>query len=409
MKIGRSWFEGFQNFDNVLFTYMAHFANYTDKANSVLATQEALRNIGSKLDSVEIGNEYNFYPGDSRRGDFNPARLVSQWSEYKTAIESATGALTWQTPVLWRNSCPWCVSNLFKQGFDSQQNNIRTASIHHYMEGATTPDSLQSNYMNHTSIAAKLGIFSTAIAWLKANRPRVALVFGEKNSNIDTAITSGNNVTLGVFGSALWLADYMLYGMTMGAKRMNVQQSTGFTYTSWRGVSYNGKPYCQVFANAFLKLIAGLPPAVMPPYYAHPFVADIIGKTGDIRIKDLDLGQDTFAAYGVWNASSGNLKRLVLFNLETWRTTDSTSRPSRSVNLQVGSVTGTFTVDKLTAPGADTIDASQVSWKGISWTYASNGKGVQGPSTSTTVRGANGQIGPISVKASEAVVVNFSR
>lgn len=101
---------------------------------------------------------------------------------------------------------------------------------------------------------------------------------------------------------------------------------------------------------------------VHPPYYAHPFVADIIGNSGNIRIADLGLGQDTFSAYGIYDASSGKLKRVVLLNLLTWKTTDGTTRPSRSVTLQVGSTyTGTARVDKLTAPGADIQDPSKVS------------------------------------------------
>lgn len=68
------------------------------------------------------------------------------------------------------------------------------------------------------------------VSYLKANEPNIPLHLGEVNSN---TYSSGNADILGVFGSALWLADYMLYGMTLNIKRMNVQQSSGFSYTSW--------------------------------------------------------------------------------------------------------------------------------------------------------------------------------
>lgn len=391
--LGPSWYRGFRLFRNVKFTYSAPFAHLSKKANSVAATKLALSEIGPNLDALEIGNEYNFYPGDNRAAGFSPAKLVTQWSDYADAITAAVGpidASKWQAPVLFNNNCPWCVSRILNL-FSGTKYNIGAVSVHHYMPGGIDPPSLQSVYMNHTAITTALNRFKKPIAWLRANRPKTLFIFGENNSHLGSAITRGTNITLGVFGSALWLADYMLYGATIGAKRMHIQQSTGYAYTSWRAVEYYG-----------------LPPAVMPPYYAHPFVADIIGKNGDVRIKNFDLGLSEFAAYGVWDNASNALKRIVLLNLNTWRTTDAGGRPSRSVAIRSGSLSGTYTVDKLTAPGADTIDGSQVTWKGTSWSWESKGLPYQQAPTSETVRASNGRIGPVSVRSSEAVVINIA-
>ncbi|EME47787.1 glycoside hydrolase family 79 protein [Dothistroma septosporum NZE10] len=396
MILGPVWFQAFANLP-AKFTYMAHFANNSagQKDNAAAAAAQAFNNIGSNLDALEIGNEIDFYPGDNRPANYSIATYLSEWKDYATAVKNATGvtfsmqAAGYYSP---RNTY-WSTPNTYgangQGSADAQGFNVASMSLHNYMDGGPIPPSaLQSNYMNHTRIAATLDTFKPAVAWLKANKPNIPLHLAEVNSN---TYSSGNSDTLGVFGSALWLVDYMIYGMTLNIKRMNVQQSTGFSYASWRGVDYYGSPA-----------------AVLPPYYAHPFVADIIGSTGNIQIADLKLGQDMFSGYAVYDASTSKAQRIVLINLQTWKTTDGTTRPSKSITLSIGSTyTASVKIDKLTAPGADTTDSSQISWKGVSWTYASNGKPVQRPSTSISVRGNKGKIGPITVRASEAVVVNL--
>lgn len=390
MRLGRAYYEGFANFPGVQWTFMAHLANNSAgmKANSVRATQEAMKYIGSNLDAIEIGNEIDYYPNVNRPGSYNAVQYIDEWREYRAAIEQAVGKKSYQAPVYAQNNAPFSISNTFQKGQNSE-GNVVAASLHHYMDSANLPASaLQSHYMNHTRIAKQLDRFKAPVAYLKANQPHVPLHLGEVNSN---TYSQNNADLLGVFGSCLWLVDYMLYGATLNVKRMNVQQSTGFSYTSWRGVEYNGKPA-----------------AVLPPYYAHPFVADVIGSTGDVRLADLKLGLDEFAAYGVYEAGSGTLCKVVLINLQTYRTTDGGQRPARAVTLDLGgSYESQATVDRLTAAGADVQDASHISWRGTSWTHASNGRPVQGKSTSTTVRGKGGKLGPIDVLASEAVLVTL--
>lgn len=392
MHIGPSWFEAFANIPGK-YIYDAHFANNTAgyQANSAAASAQALKYITfSNLDALEIGNEINFYRGSNRPSTYTVANYISEWKSYADSITAAIGntAVKFQAPILAGLDNPiFNYQSIYNAGQDSQGYTVSTLSLHHYMDDTAVPVSaLQSNYMNHTRIAAQLDPFRSVVTWLKANKANIQLHLGEVNSN---TYSTGNADVLGVFGSALWLADYMLYGMTLNVKRMNVQQSSGFSYASWRAVTYCGQP-----------------PAVNPPYYAHPFVADIIGKSGDIKIADLKLGQDTFSGYAVYNVSTNKVAKIVLLNLQTYRTTDGTSRPSKSITLNLP-YSGTARIDRLTAPGADVQDASKISWKGTSWTYASNGKPVQSASTSTSMRGSRGQLGPISIKASEAVVITL--
>lgn len=286
------------------------------------------------------------------------------------------------------NNCPWCIANTFGRGQDSR-GNVKTAALHNYMDTAYFPaTTVQSKYMNHTRIVRVLSPYSTPIAWLKQNRPGIPLHLAEVNSN---TISKGNGDSLGIFGSALWLTDYMLYGMTINIARMNVQQSTGFSYASWRGVAFNGAP-----------------PAVLPPYYAHPFVADVIGNDGDIRIASLNITSDTFSGYGIYDAATNVLKRVALINLQLYNSTTGGARPVQTINLDAGSGYAKChaTMEKLTAPGAEVQDSRLISWKGNSWTFESLGRAYVTAETSANVPVTNGQIA-VTVQASEAVLLSF--
>lgn len=387
MRLGTAWFEGFASFPGTQWTYMVKLANYSAKDNAVAGAKEALKYIGSNLEALEIGNEIDFYPNVNRPGSYNPVAYLKEWNEYREALNTAVGVKKYQAPVYYGNNCPWCIANTFQQG-QGDATTIRSAALHHYMESTQGAGmTLQKNYMNHTRVAQRLDTYKPPVAWLKTNRPNIPLYLAEVNSN---TFSTGNEAQLGVFGSALWLTDYLLYGMTLNFKCMNVQQSTGFSYTSWRPVEYFGKPA-----------------AVLPPYYAHPFVADVIGKTGDIRIADLKLGLDLFSAYAIYN-SAGRVTKIVLINLQEWSSSSGTPRPSRSVNLKAGTYSGNVKIEKLTAAGgANVQDASKISWKGQSWTFQSNGRPVTTASTTQNIRASNGAI-TTSVRASEALLLTLA-
>ncbi|KAK4503674.1 hypothetical protein PRZ48_004589 [Zasmidium cellare] len=386
MKLGPTWYEGFTSFPGVRYTYMTHLANTSDgqKANSVAGTKEALKNIGSNLEAIEIGNEINFYPNVNRNGSYSVVNYLNEWHDYQEAIDAAVGAQKYQAPVYFGNNCPWCIANTFQRGQNSK-NNVVSAALHHYMDGSNVPvTALQSNYMNHTRIANQLDPFKTPVAWLAQNAPSVNLDLAEDNSN---TYSTNNYDVLGVFGSTLWLADYLLYGTTLGIRRMNIQQSTGFSYASWRGVDYNG-----------------LPAAVLPPYYAHPFVADVLGKTGSTRVANIATGRDTFSAYGIYDGST--LKRIVLINFREYNSATTSTRPSTTASLSSGSYNGKITIERLTAPDAHVQDASKISWKGLSWTKASNGQSYSSASTTGSTTSRSGKFS-VEVKDSEAVLLTL--
>lgn len=387
MKIGPVWFEGFASWPGTKWTYMTHFANYGALDNSIAATKEYFKNVPSgDHEALEIGNEINKYPGVDRPSGWGVSTYISEWKNYSQAIrQQVSGAPNvFQAPVYIRNNCPWCIATTFSSG-QGDDGNIRSAAVHHYMDSSANVD-LQANYMNHSRIASQLDtLCKPPVAWLKKNRPNIPLHLAEDNSNI---YSTNNYDKLGTFGNALWLVDYMLYAAFLNIKRMNVQQSTGFSYSSWRGITTDAGPA-----------------AVLPPYYAHPFVADVIGNgLSNLKLYNIPNTGDQFSAYGVYD-SNGNPKRIVLINFQLYKSGSGT-RPAKRVTLTVGSLTKSVKVEYLTAPAGDVQDASKISWKGQSWTYGSNGQPVNGQSTTINVPARNGKM-TVTVRASEAVLLTL--
>lgn len=66
--------------------------------------------------------------------------------------------------------------------------------------------------MNHTAVVANLSIYSPANTYIKTNYPDVTFLLGETNSDYTNLLMSQVE---GVFGSSLWLIDYLMYGMSL--------------------------------------------------------------------------------------------------------------------------------------------------------------------------------------------------
>ena len=66
--------------------------------------------------------------------------------------------------------------------------------------------------MNHTAIVANLSQYIEDMDVIRANNPSIPFLLGETNSDY---VNLGMNQDEGVFGSSLWLVDFLLYGMSL--------------------------------------------------------------------------------------------------------------------------------------------------------------------------------------------------
>ena len=257
--------------------------------------------------------------------------------------------------------------------------------------------------MNHTSIAGNLSQFIKPMQYLKETNPNVTFVLGETNSDY---INLGIPEYTGVFGNALWVCDYLLYGMSMVSSirprhifykylysplqnitRIYLHQGTTFGYAAWVPVSVNDTA-----------------PHVRAPYYGNLLVADVVGSSPTMQILNVDLGDWSLSAYATFE--SGLLAKYVVINLDEWNSTTNYSRPEQQISLQVpADVTGAR-IEFLSAAGAEAADG--ITWAGMSYGFQSLGLGVQTANDTQNVASVNGTVN-VSVKSTEAIVVTLMR
>lgn len=259
------------------------------------------------------------------------------------------------------------------------------------------------SFMNHTAIAGNLTQYTPDIKAIDDVDPSIKLLLGETNSDY---VNLGMDQVEGVFGSSLWLADYLLYGMSQvrffyfslhdikthaynmkNISRFNLIQGTNFGYAGWVPVHYNGQA-----------------PHVRPPLYGQILAADVIGHHQDVRIAPIDLGHWDLSAYAVYQ--SGILAKYVVINFDEWNTTTHYPRPSRKFDLHVPPKVRSAEIERLIGPGASS--TTEISWRGVGWNWTEeDGRlGSSGKDKIEVIR-TQGGILALEVPSTQAVVVNL--
>lgn len=249
--------------------------------------------------------------------------------------------------------------------------------------------------MNHFGIVGNLSRLQADIDFIQSQQPPIKYTLGETNSdyvNLSMAQFEG------VFGSTLWLVDYLLYGMTRNISHMNLIQGTTFGYAAW-------VPVPAGVSNA---------PYVRPPLYGQIMIADILGHHPEVQIKEIELGLWNMSAYAVYEGQ--NMAKFVIVNLDEWSATMPGERPQQSIELSFesdmtftrSSATRFAKVERLVGSlGADA--DTGISWGGQSWNYTATGGGRlarEGVAQFEELRFFNGK-GNLTVASSEAVVVTL--
>ncbi|KAJ5934791.1 hypothetical protein N7466_004338 [Penicillium verhagenii] len=393
--IGPTLFEGFESFPGVPWTFQVNLANNKSDAldNALAEARVALSHIRENLVAFEVGNEPDLYPGAVRPLDFSTADYVREWTYFADAISNEVlrgnsyGLDYWrifQALTFVFKGDGFSAAKAFNDGIDDT-GHVKTVSLHQYASGNQAWVRLQNSFMNHTAIAGNLTQYIPDMEATYAADPSIEFLLGETNSdyiNLDMAQVEG------VFGSSLWLLDYLLYGMSMGISRFNLIQGTTFGYAAWVPVENNGQR-----------------PGVRPPLYGQLVAADVIGRHNKVHVKSLDLGLWDLSAYAVYE--SGVLARYVVINLDEWNATTSYVRPTRKVSLSVprGVIWGEIT--KLSGPGASS--DTGITWGGHSWNYTTHGRlGQFGKKQSTLVYPRSGLLN-LDIFSTEAIVVELQR
>ncbi|RMJ23722.1 hypothetical protein PHISP_05402 [Aspergillus sp. HF37] len=176
-------------------------------------------------------------------------------------------------------------------------------------------------------------------------------------------------------------------GITGGIQRLHFHQGTDYRYASWQPIKTEAMPI-----------------ATRPPYYGQIMVASALGRSEDTRIVNIPLLEDTESAYAIYHGDE--LTKLVVLNMQAFnQTCGDNSRPTREYKFQVPGNARRAKVERLIAPGSDSID--HVTFSGVSYDYdLKEGKPVNVDPATEIRRIRNGVLG-IDLPDSSAVLLTL--
>ena len=184
------------------------------KFDNVVAFAKAALGVvdNQHLDSVEIGNEPNFYGPP-------PADYDRNFDRYSDAIQGNTSlpaGPNFQAGAIASDAkAGWTALDLFEAGL-ARSKEVKSCAMHYYQ--TFTDHTLRSTLLNHKNTVQRTkDMFQSSIDYLRKNKPDVAFVLGEVGSSLGVpgkpaTPTSGSLDR--VLGSALWVVDWMLYTMS---------------------------------------------------------------------------------------------------------------------------------------------------------------------------------------------------
>ena len=238
--------------------------------------------------------------------------------------------------------------------------------------------------MNHTANRNNVTQYADAVEFCSSYEPFLPLVLGETNSN-------SYNLKMaqveGVFGSALWLIDHLLLGMTANITRYNLIQGTTFGYSGWVPVPKDGRE-----------------PYVRAPLYGQIFAAEVLGHHQEVQVYPIPDLPWNMSAYAVYEAS--DLAQYVVINFDEWNSTTSYDRPVQEINLEVPSWVDTVQVRRLTANGANADE--NIMWAGQSWNFTDGRLAKKGAEAWEVFSATNGTV-DLGLQSSEAILVSLLR
>lgn len=155
-----------------------------------------------------------------------------------------------------------------------------------------------------------------AVYYLNKQSPPIPLALGEVGSVLGNA--SNNDPLEAVLGSALWQADFFLYSMSIGVKRINLQPGLTFPF-ALRNPTYTNKNKT-------------IPASVHPAFYEQIFSAEFVGDSENVRVSNIDMHDPFLSVYAAYD--DGKLGRVAVSNLELWSANDTKPRPLNQNQLR---------------------------------------------------------------------------
>ncbi|KAK8204023.1 hypothetical protein IWZ01DRAFT_560892 [Phyllosticta capitalensis] len=393
--IGKAWLDGLRVLPNVKWDFQIPLAR-ANLSNAVLFCRDSLAAMGDAFNSFEFGNEPDLYNAtgpaegvNDRPDSYGPKDYVQEYNEWTAAIAGNLSLSGSQFQALALSNFaadPWSEEIAFNAGLAKEK--TKSISEHYYQ--SRSGRSLQGTLMNHRETVTQSDRrFKDRIQYMKRAHPDIPFVIGE------AAASLGNNSGIPDYdlaaslGTALWTIDWILYTMTLGAKRVNMQLGTRFAFSPWQPI--------EATIGGRLR-----PAQTLGSFYGNVFVAELIGREKDLQVAEFGSGDQDVVGYGAYN--SGVLSKVALVDLQLWRRSFMTPRPNVTVTL-TGLDAQRVRVEKLTGPDGGA-QAEEIRWAGKQWTAQSEGLPVVvgGGSESVEVRGGSVDV---LIQASEALLLSL--
>ncbi|KZV99803.1 hypothetical protein EXIGLDRAFT_723870 [Exidia glandulosa HHB12029] len=391
---GPAYFEALNVFPNsTRVTWSVNLGNNT-VGFAQAGIKAALEHIGLKsgrLFAFELGNEADHYSwGTTRPSTWASADYTSQflgWTSYLSRNLSipqhmfVAGGFA-EDPT---SAAPMTTRSIIAEGAESA-NTVKLYAQHTYQYSTCDPprDAIATleHLVDHRNITAYLDLWRPQIA--AAHELGREFTVGEYNS---VSCSGKQNVTDG-FGQAMWLADTILYGASIGIARLHLHQGATLVFQSSNQANGPGFSWYDLWYPTESERYGAARAA--PSFVAYLLLAEAVGRTDTARIALLDLGSaapEQLAAYAIWEGPA--LRRVVLLNMAP--RTDAGSETA-VVDLKIK----TATVKRMTsAGGLEEKDSTKTTWAGQSFAQGvAVGKEVveKLEDGKVTVRGAEGVV-----------------
>ncbi|KAL9112753.1 MAG: hypothetical protein Q9227_003056 [Pyrenula ochraceoflavens] len=374
----------------------------------------ALKYVGSNLHAVEIGNEPDLY----QRGKEDPAEYAKLWHTFADSLQPLLNGHIQSKPyqALALSGAPQDTSKAkgtprtnatnwaLTSGWFDKTNNfdyslISSVSMHYYQTtsgGGNLGSRIQELLMDHSKIVQKTNLFRPSIDYVKQHG--MDFVMGEVGSSYNGKTGKRQNDDFGleaVLGSALWTVDWMLYAMSVGVVRVNMQLGVNFAYAAWQPVATDTNPVGHQLAM------------VSAPYYAFLIVGDFIGKEPDVRMAELpeiNKANKFLAGYAAY--AGGKLVRIAIVNLLECKE-GSSDCPRQNMQIQVPDGAQGFKIMRLTGPGDKGTQAKgeEMSYDNTKYTWLNGGRGEPSGLKQEDVT-VDGKTAKFTIRASEAVLLS---
>ncbi|EJD40230.1 hypothetical protein AURDEDRAFT_91104 [Auricularia subglabra TFB-10046 SS5] len=358
---GPAYFEALNVFPNSSrITWSVNLGNNT-VGFAQAGVKAAVEHIGWKrLFALELGNEADHYSwGTTRPHTWASADYTSQflgWTSFLTRNLSlpqhawVAGGFA-EDPT---SSAPMTTRSIINEGVESG-GAVKLFAQHTYQYSTCDPPrnaiATLEHLVDHPNITAYLDLWKPQIAAANANGKE--FIVGEYNS---VSCSGKQNVT-DVFGQALWLADTILYGASIGIARLHLHQGATLVFQSSQQANSPGYSWYDLWYPTESDRYGAARAA--PSFVAYLLLAEAVGRTDTARIAPLSLPAGTspqVAAYAIWERSA--IARVVVLNMA----------PSGDVSVDLSKVVGgnakKATVKRMTAPTIDEKDSTKTTWAG---------------------------------------------